>query len=217
MSHRKFIVKKDKNKLPPLPSRKESEPVLRSPSGSVSLDRSSYASLNNIPASLPANLTTSLSASLDNVSIFRKQSEPLPSIELSPKSEIPSELISAKENGKDYKIAIATTETRQDTKTMFTVYKIEVSVGTKAWIIEKRFRDFRDLHIRLKQAAIKDKLPDLPHRKMFGSSLDPLFVEQRRVKLQKYVEELLKLSDTITKSYCFLSFFKSKHRSTESL
>jgi len=69
----------------------------------------------------------------------------------------------------------------------------------------------------LKQTAIKDKLTDLPHRKMFGSSLDPLFVEQRRVKLQKYVEELLKLSDTITKSYTFLSFFKSKHRSTESL
>jgi len=210
-------VKKEKNKLlPPNPKGfepRKSEPILR-------IDTDMFrVSASSIPVEHSSNIATPIySASLDSASILRKQSEPnLYKTELSPKSEIPAELISAKENGKDYKINIVTTETRQDQKNMFTVYKIEVTVGSRMWVIYRRFRDFRDLHTRLKQTSIKDKLPDLPHRKMFGSSLDPLFVEQRRVKLQKYVEDLLSLSDAITKSYPFLSFFKTQHKYSGSL
>ncbi|XP_017838706.1 nischarin [Drosophila busckii] len=71
-----------------------------------------------------------------------------------------------------------------------TYYDIKVRVGTVEWFVERRYRDFAQLHDKLvEEANISKKL--LPPKKLVGNK-QPAFLEQRREQLQVYLQQLLK-------------------------
>ncbi|XP_018793554.1 PREDICTED: nischarin [Bactrocera latifrons] len=68
-------------------------------------------------------------------------------------------------------------------------YDIKVRVHQVEWLVERRYRDFAQLHDKLvDEIAISKKL--LPPKKLVGNK-NPAFLEQRREQLEKYVQELL--------------------------
>lgn len=72
------------------------------------------------------------------------------------------------------------------------MYKIKVSgPDGESWMIEKRYRELRELHehLRLKHP---DQLPQFPGKRLFGNT-DPAFVAARQAGLQLYLEGVLRL------------------------
>ncbi|CAD7011886.1 nischarin [Ceratitis capitata] len=68
-------------------------------------------------------------------------------------------------------------------------YDIKVRVHQVEWLVERRYRDFAQLHEKLvDEIAISKKL--LPPKKLVGNK-NPTFLEQRREQLEKYLQELL--------------------------
>ncbi|XP_017866114.1 PREDICTED: nischarin [Drosophila arizonae] len=70
-----------------------------------------------------------------------------------------------------------------------TYYDIKVRVGNVDWFVERRYRDFAQLHDKLvEDISISKKL--LPPKKLVGNK-QPAFLEQRREQLETYLQELL--------------------------
>ncbi|EDW60886.1 nischarin [Drosophila virilis] len=70
-----------------------------------------------------------------------------------------------------------------------TYYDIKVRIGTVEWFVERRYRDFAQLHDKLvEEVSISKKL--LPPKKLVGNK-QPAFLEQRREQLETYLQELL--------------------------
>ncbi|XP_001360642.4 nischarin [Drosophila persimilis] len=70
-----------------------------------------------------------------------------------------------------------------------TYYDIKVRVAKVEWMVERRYRDFAQLHDKLvEDIAISKKL--LPPKKLVGNK-QPAFLEQRREQLEAYLQELL--------------------------
>ncbi|XP_017125556.1 nischarin [Drosophila elegans] len=70
-----------------------------------------------------------------------------------------------------------------------TYYDIKLRVGKVEWLLERRYRDFAQLHDKLVgEISISKKL--LPPKKLVGNR-QPAFLEQRREQLETYLKELL--------------------------
>ncbi|KAI8040039.1 hypothetical protein M5D96_007464 [Drosophila gunungcola] len=70
-----------------------------------------------------------------------------------------------------------------------TYYDIKLRVGKVEWLVERRYRDFAQLHDKLVgEISISKKL--LPPKKLVGNR-QPAFLEQRREQLETYLQELL--------------------------
>ncbi|TDG42255.1 hypothetical protein AWZ03_011314 [Drosophila navojoa] len=70
-----------------------------------------------------------------------------------------------------------------------TYYDIKVRVGNVDWFVERRYRDFAQLHDKLvEDISIIKKL--LPPKKLVGNK-QPAFLEQRREQLETYLQKLL--------------------------
>ncbi|KAH8410847.1 hypothetical protein KR222_000563 [Zaprionus bogoriensis] len=70
-----------------------------------------------------------------------------------------------------------------------TYYDIKVRVANVEWCVERRYRDFAQLHDKLvEDTSIGRKL--LPPKKLVGNK-QPAFVELRREQLETYLQELL--------------------------
>ncbi|XP_017487416.1 PREDICTED: nischarin [Rhagoletis zephyria] len=68
-------------------------------------------------------------------------------------------------------------------------YDIKVRVYQVEWLVERRYRDFAQLHEKLvDEISISKKL--LPPKKLVGNK-NPAFLDQRREQLEKYLQELL--------------------------
>jgi hypothetical protein len=88
------------------------------------------------------------------------------------------------------------------------VYKILVtpvkpSIGDapiQSWTIERRFNDFVFLDQCLRKHNPKAKYPNLPPKRFFGSSSEPKFVEERRLQLETYLIELVRIPLSWVKS-----------------
>ncbi|CEM33755.1 unnamed protein product [Vitrella brassicaformis CCMP3155] len=76
-----------------------------------------------------------------------------------------------------------------------TDYIIELEDCGKVTTATRRFKNFADLHARLRRLGIEG-LPELPAKKLFGN-LDLTFVERRRQALEQYLQSLLKIDAVI--------------------
>jgi hypothetical protein len=70
-------------------------------------------------------------------------------------------------------------------------YKIFFTTNKKKWRINKRFKDFDNLHLSLQKMNVKN-LPKLPQKTLFNSDK---IVEERKIKLNKYLNSLLLRDD----------------------
>ncbi|XP_017108612.2 nischarin [Drosophila bipectinata] len=76
-----------------------------------------------------------------------------------------------------------------ETSVGVTYYDIKVRVGRVEWLVERRYKDFAQLHDKLvEEVSISKKL--LPPKKLVGNK-QPAFLEQRREQLETYLQELL--------------------------
>jgi len=69
-------------------------------------------------------------------------------------------------------------------------YKILFKTNKKTWEIKKRYKHFDELHKKLSK-KIKN-LPKLPHKTIFKSQV---IIDDRKIKLQKYLFNLLRRDD----------------------
>ncbi|CAI2351155.1 unnamed protein product [Caenorhabditis sp. 36 PRJEB53466] len=71
----------------------------------------------------------------------------------------------------------------------YTVYRIQLTVDTYTWTIERRYSDFDAYDV---QRFTDRKKSFLPPKKRLGNK-DLEFIEERRMELEKYVRALLEL------------------------
>ena len=72
-----------------------------------------------------------------------------------------------------------------------TVYRIEVAPSIRSWTVERRFSDFVYLARQLSKSCVGISLPQLPPKRLLGSSIDPKFVEDRKQQLNSYLQKLV--------------------------
>ncbi|EGT59881.1 hypothetical protein CAEBREN_28346 [Caenorhabditis brenneri] len=71
----------------------------------------------------------------------------------------------------------------------YTVYRIQLTVDTYTWTVERRYSDFDVYDV----ARFTDRKKSfLPPKKRLGNK-DLEFIEERRIELEKYVRALLEL------------------------
>jgi len=88
--------------------------------------------------------------------------------------------------------------TAADTVTMpgkkpYTAYKIELEAGLASWSTSRRYTDFFYLNQELLTFIRADAMPNMPPKKIFGSS-NQEFIEKRRLALEEYLRGVVKLS-----------------------
>jgi hypothetical protein len=95
------------------------------------------------------------------------------------------------------RITISGSYTETDSEGRFTMFLITVQSVFAKWEICRRYRHFQALHQELTSRLPNLKLPSLPGKKksIFGSSLDPSIVEERKVSLEAYLRNLLQFSE----------------------
>ncbi|XP_064619708.1 sorting nexin-24-like [Lineus longissimus] len=74
----------------------------------------------------------------------------------------------------------------EDASSSYTVFRIEVVIGRRCHILEKRYSEFEDLHKQLKKVI---KTPDFPPKKVLNRH--PKVLEQRRQMFQTYLQDIL--------------------------
>eukprot|EP00736_Rhodelphis_marinus_P013198 Rmarinus@m.4662 len=72
----------------------------------------------------------------------------------------------------------------------FILYELVVATPTSMWAVFRRFKQFEELHRRLKKQFGNSYSISLPPKRAFGN-LEPDFVEGRRVALDVYMQRLL--------------------------
>ena len=86
--------------------------------------------------------------------------------------------------------------TCSDSEGNFTLFRIEASTAYSTWNVSKRYRSFADLHKALTQRFPNTKLPQLPKKKVIGSSLSS-FVKDRRTSLEAYLTQLVMIPEVV--------------------
>ena len=87
-----------------------------------------------------------------------------------------------------------------------TEFVVECAVGDGQWTVRRRFREFSALLEALNCTFPHLKLPSLPPKAWFGNTGEK-WVEERREKLNEFVDALLRL-DEIARDKTLTSFFE---------
>jgi len=75
----------------------------------------------------------------------------------------------------------------------YVIYHIELKTyNSNPIVTNKRYREFDALHADLNQRFQGIKLPKLPQKRL-GGSLQPTFIEERKVLLEKYLQDLCEI------------------------
>jgi serine/threonine protein kinase len=118
-----------------------------------------------------------------------------------------------------YVIIITGFETRKNKMFSYTVFRLKVCLGKETWRVYKTYTDFKDLHGQLRARLRRQKkkaaeLPKLPGTKMFGTDKIE-FVKKRKVKLQNYINELIKHPD-VMRTGILTNFLKTNGHDAQS-
>jgi hypothetical protein len=105
------------------------------------------------------------------------------------------------------RITVGGSFTETDGEGRFTMFLITVQSAFAKWEICRRYRHFQTLHQDLSSRMPTVKLPQLPGKKksLFGSSLDPAIVEERKISLESYLRQLVLLPE-VWASQIFIEF-----------
>ena len=87
-----------------------------------------------------------------------------------------------------------------------TEFVVECAVGEGQWTVRRRFREFSALHEALLCTFPHLKLPSLPPKAWLGNT-GAKWVEERREKLNEFVDALLRL-DEVARDTTLTSFFE---------
>ncbi|XP_053377784.1 nischarin-like isoform X2 [Mercenaria mercenaria] len=79
--------------------------------------------------------------------------------------------------------------TDTETTDTFTIYVIEVTIGSYSWKVKHRYSDFHDLHEKLCSSCKLDKNL-LPPKKLFGNQSES-FIKKRQHDLEIYLQTVL--------------------------
>ena len=90
-----------------------------------------------------------------------------------------------------------------------TEYIVQNTLSGKTWQCQRRYKEFDELHNKLKRVNPDLPIPSLPTKKWFGN-MAPKFVNERQAALQSYVDELLQ--DPRWASMHILRAFFDTHR-----
>jgi len=127
-------------------------------------------------------------------------------VEVKPKHELPEDV-------EITGVSIPATRTMSD----HVLYQIDVTNNRKRktfskWTVLKRFTQFFDMDTALRASfaenpSLLEKLPPPPERKtkLFNDHMDEVFIEQRRVLLENYLNKLLE-SEEVVRNPAFLKF-----------
>jgi len=104
-------------------------------------------------------------------------------------------------------VSIPETFLQQEAENQYTIFNIRLSSNIRNWQVLRRYSQFLSLHeiLSRKTPSFGHKLPQLPGKRVFGSSLEPHFVEQRRQDLQTYLQQLCKIAE-VWDSKDFIAF-----------
>mmetsp|Transcript_109885 Transcript_109885/g.319757 ORF Transcript_109885/g.319757 Transcript_109885/m.319757 type:complete len:707 (-) Transcript_109885:1837-3957(-) len=94
-------------------------------------------------------------------------------------------------------VSIGKTSESEDEKGegKFTLFHVAVETSFRAWTVQRRYRQFCELHATLGNDMPQLKLPKLPSKSYFVNNLDARFVQERKASLEAYLKELIKLPD----------------------
>jgi hypothetical protein len=127
---------------------------------------------------------------------------PTPKIELLNDEQIDNEL-----NAPIWSFNFLGSEIRLDPSfSAYAVYKIEVTLDAQEWKIFRRYNQFYELDMKLRELFPKEKIPRVPPKHFLRSATSPELVEERKELLQKYVDELVS-NTRISASSAFYQWF----------
>mmetsp|Transcript_25374 Transcript_25374/g.29027 ORF Transcript_25374/g.29027 Transcript_25374/m.29027 type:complete len:115 (-) Transcript_25374:601-945(-) len=77
-------------------------------------------------------------------------------------------------------------------------YVIEITdtETSETWNIRERYRNVRDMHLKLCKEAIDSEVPEFPPKKVIGNK-DELFLKQRQNEMEDYFSVLTSRKDLI--------------------
>jgi len=106
-------------------------------------------------------------------------------------------------------INIPSYTTECDSEGKYTLFTIVVQTAFSSAEIRRRYKNFLNLHQDLMHRIPKVMLPPFPKKKRLGT-LEPSFVEERRVALERYLKELAALREAWS---CprFVEFLDNSH------
>lgn len=84
--------------------------------------------------------------------------------------------------------------------------ELDVPEDVRSWVFLKRYSDFNKLHQTLKNEFENVDIPKVPSKKFFNSTSQD-FIEKRRVKLEKYLRQLLRIRE-VADSHYLLEFLE---------
>lgn len=73
----------------------------------------------------------------------------------------------------------------------FALYELEVAEGKDEWLLSKRYSEFYKLYEAMKKLGVKTKI-HFPKKGIFYKSTDKQVMEDRKLQLTEYINELLK-------------------------
>jgi PX domain len=115
-------------------------------------------------------------------------------------------ILSSIESPFSLSITIESFSTETDDDGKYSLFHISVKTNILSWDVKRRYRQFRVLHEALQEElpAVKSRLPTIPAKRLLGSLLGS-FVEDRKLSLELYLQELVIISEVVQHKK-FLSF-----------
>ncbi|CAM9644124.1 unnamed protein product, partial [Discosporangium mesarthrocarpum] len=96
---------------------------------------------------------------------------------------------------RNFRLSIEGYDVLTDADGKYAAYSINVTAGLHQWRVLRRYRQFLSLHQVMSQHISPSRMPNLPGKRILGSSVEPSFAENRGLALQVYLGHLVGLAE----------------------